>query len=51
MAAFGSKNSNSFSCCSMAAAGTSAPMIPLLDTAIFLVVSICVVLLRMIEAA
>ena len=51
MAAFGFAYTNSFSSCSMAAAGTSAPMIPLLDTAISLVVSICVVLLRIIEAA
>ena len=46
MAAFGFEHSNSNSFCSMAAAGTSAPMIPLMDTAIYLVVSICVVLLR-----
>lgn len=46
MAAFGFMNTNSFSCCSMAAAGTSAPVNSLLDTAIFLVVSICVVLVR-----
>ena len=43
MAAFGSMYSNGF-CCPMAAAGFSMPMIPLLDTAIFLVVSICIVL-------
>ena len=46
MAAFGSMHSNGFFCCSMAAAGFSAPMIPLLDTAISLVVSICVALVR-----
>ena len=46
MATFGSMHSNRFFCCSMAAAGTSAPMIPLLDTAITLVVSICIVLVR-----
>ena len=43
MAAYGSMYSNGF-CCPMAEAGFSAPMIPLLDTAIFLVVSISVVL-------
>jgi len=45
MSAFGSMHSNSF-CCSMAAAGTSAPKISLLDTALFGVVSICLVLVR-----
>ena len=46
MTAFGSHSSNRFSSCSMAAAGTSAPMILHLDTAAFLVVSICIALLR-----
>lgn len=46
MAAYGSMYTNVSNCCSMAAAGTSAPMIPLLDTAISLVVSICIVLAR-----
>ena len=44
MTAFGFMHTNSFNCCSKAAAGTSAPMIPILDTAIILVVSICIVL-------
>lgn len=48
MAAFGSMNSNCSNCCSMAAAGTSAPMIPIMDTAVLLVVSICLVLVRVI---
>lgn len=50
MTACGFQYSNGFSCCSTAVAGTSAPMIPLLDTAISLVVSICVVLARMIRS-
>lgn len=50
MAAFGCMNSNCFSCCFSAAACTSAHNIPLLDTAVSLVVSICVLrLVRIIE--
>ena len=49
MTAFGFNNTNRFNCCSMAAAGTSAPMIPILDTAVSLVVSICIVLVRIIR--
>lgn len=48
MAAFGSMYTNGSNCCSMAAAGTSAPMFPLLDTAISLVVSICILLARIV---
>ena len=46
-----SANTNSFSCSSTAAVSTSVHNIPLLDTAISLVVSICVLLglLRIIE--
>ncbi len=51
MAAFGFAYTNGFSSCSMAAAGTSAPMIPILDTAVSLVVSICIVLVRITGAA
>jgi len=51
MAAFGSMSFNGSSFCPMAAAGTSAPMLPILDTAVFLAVSICIVLLRMIAVA
>ena len=50
MAAFGSMYSKSTGFCSMAAAGTSAPVIPLLDTAVDLVVSICIVLAGIIKA-
>ena len=46
MAAFGSNSTGNSNCCTMAAAGTSAPMFSLLDTAIFLVVSISIALLR-----
>lgn len=42
-------NANSFSCCSTAAVSTSARYIPLLDTAITLVVSICVLLLGLLR--
>lgn len=42
MTAMVSMNSNSFSCCSTAVAGTSARNIPILDTALILAVSICV---------
>lgn len=49
MTAFGSMHSNRFHCCSMAAACASAPMIPILDTAICLVVSICVVCLCLVR--
>ena len=49
MKAFGNQNSNRF-CCSTAAAGFSACNIPILDTAIFLVVSICVLCLRIMVA-
>ena len=38
-----------FSCCSTAVAGTSAHNIPLLDTAIFLAVSICVLCLGLLR--
>ena len=41
MMSVNSMNSSAFSC-STAAAGTSAPMIPILDTAMILVVSICI---------
>ena len=37
-----SMNSNYVSCCSTAVAGTSARFIPILDTAMILVVSICI---------
>lgn len=43
-ARFSTRN-HSFNCCSSAAACSSARIIPLLDTAIILVVSICVVCL------
>ena len=49
MAAMVSMNTNSFNCCSMAAAGTSAPMISILDTAIALVVSICILCLDIVR--
>lgn len=49
MTAFGFTNTNRFNCCSMAAAGISAPMFPILDTAVSLVVSICIVLVRIIR--
>lgn len=41
--------SNSFNCCSQAAVNTSAHNIPLLDTAISLVVSICVLCLGLLR--
>ena len=51
MAAYGFMNSNGFSCCSSAVAGTSARIISILDTAMEMAVSICVLLglLRIIE--
>lgn len=49
MTAFGSMNTNSFSYCSMAAAGSSARILPILDTAISLVVSICVLCLGLLR--
>lgn len=52
MTAMVCSNTNSFSCSSTAAVNTSVHNIPLLDTAISLVVSICVLglgLLRIIE--
>ena len=49
MTAMVSMNSNSFSCSSAAAVSTSARNIPILDTAIALVVSICVVLLGLLR--
>ena len=49
MKAMHSMNPASFSCCSTAVACTSAHNIPLLDTAVILAVSICVLpLLRII---
>lgn len=44
MTAMVSMNSNSC-CCAFAAASTSMPMLPILDTAMTLVVSICVLCL------
>ena len=45
-----SMNFDCFSCCSTAVAGTSAHIIPHLDTAMILVVSICILpLLRIME--
>ena len=41
-------NSNSFSC-STAAAGSSAYMIPILDTAVILAVSICILALPLLR--
>ena len=49
MMAMASKSSNCFSCCNSAAAGSSARNIPLLDTAISLVVSICVLCLGLVR--
>ncbi len=48
MTAMTSHSSNSF-CCSAAAAGTSARNIPILDTAIDLAVSICVLILGIVR--
>lgn len=49
MTAMVSANTNGFSCCSAAAVSTSAHNIPLLDTAIILAVSICVLSLPLLR--
>ena len=49
MTAMVSMNTNSFRCCSTAAAGSSAHNIPVLDTANALVVSICVLCLPLLR--
>lgn len=49
MAAMVFTNTNSFSCSSSAAVSTSAHNIPLLDTAVDLAVSICVLFLPLLR--
>lgn len=49
MTAMGCKQFHSFSCCGSAAANTSAPNIAPMDTAVPLVVSICVLCLDLLR--